>query len=183
MSDFETAARPYAKAIFELASEEGKLQEWQDCLQMAAVVASDANMLAMFESPSMLAKDQVSLFSSVVDSIDKAPAASDDFNRLLALLAENRRLAALPSISIAFEGLKQASEGKIDVQVRSAQEMSDEQRDDISKSLAKRLGKEVNINSEIDETLIAGAIIQAGDLVIDGSVRGRLAKLATALNK
>ena len=69
------------------------------------------------------------------------------------------------------------------MQVRTAQKLSAKQQDAMAKSLAKRLGKEVSISSEVDESLIAGAVIQAGDLVIDGSAKGRLDKLTTVLNK
>ena len=183
MSNFETAARPYARALFELASSEDKLQDWQDMLQIASVIAADQSMLAMFELPSMLAKDQVKLFLSVVTGVDKKIGSVADFKNLISVLAENHRLAALPAISVAFETLKQEAEGKIEVLVRSARALTVKQQDQISKSLAKRLGKEVSITSEVDESLIAGAIIRAGDLVIDGSARGGMDKLTTALNK
>ena len=183
MSDFETAARPYAKAIFELASEQGKLQEWNDRLQLAAVIASDVEMQAVFHSPSMLASEQAELFLSVCAAVKDAPAASDEFKSLITLLAENDRLVSLPAIAVNFETLKQAAEGKVEVQVRSALKLTDKQQDDIAKSLVKKLGKEVSITTEVDESLIAGAIIQAGDMVIDGSARGRLDKLTITLNK
>ena len=182
MSDFETAARPYAKAIFELASEESQLQEWQDRLGLAAAIAADEDMRAIFESPSMLASEQSELFLSVVTATDKVDV-SDDFKNLVALMAENGRLAAFPAIATAFETLKQDAEGKIEVRIRSAQKLSAEQEQQISTSLAKRLGKEVSISTEIDESLIAGAVVTAGDLVIDGSAIGRMEKLTIALNK
>lgn len=183
MSDFETAARPYAKAVFELASEQGKLESWDDSLQAAALIASDAQMQALFHSPSLLSGEQVDIFLSVFSAIKDAPEANDDFKNLISLLAENGRLASIPAISINFETLKQAAEGKIEVQVKSAQTLTGEQQDNIAKSLVKKLGKEVTITAEVDESLIAGAIIQAGDMVIDGSARGRLDKLTVALNK
>jgi F-type H+-transporting ATPase subunit delta len=108
---------------------------------------------------------------------------NDEFKNLISLLAENGRLAAIPAIAINFEALKQAAEGKIEVQVKSAQKLTGEQQDAIAKSLVKKLGKEVTITAEVDESLIAGAIIQAGDMVIDGSARGRLDKLTVVLNK
>lgn len=183
MSDFETAARPYAKAVFELASEEGKLQEWLDSLQVAAVIASDADMRAVFESPSMLAAEQAEIFISVYSAVSDAPDASDEFKSLISLLAENGRLASIPTMAITFESLKQEAEGKVEVKVRSAIELTKKQQDKIAKRLVKKLGKEVSITTEVDDSLIAGAIIQAGDMVIDGSARGRLDKLAIALNK
>jgi F-type H+-transporting ATPase subunit delta len=99
------------------------------------------------------------------------------------LLAENDRLAALPAIAESFDVLKRDAEGKIEVKVRSAQELTDKEQEKIAKSMARRLGKEVSITTEIDETLIAGAIVTAGDLVIDGSASGRMDKLSLALSK
>ena len=183
MADFDTAARPYAKALFELASEEGSLQHWGDSLQVAAVVASDVDMQAMFELPSMLANERCELFLSVISAVKDAPKMSTEFKNLIALLAQNGRLSALPSIVATFESLKQEAEGQIEVVVRTAQKLSAKQHTAGAKSLAKRLGKEISITTETDESLIAGAIIQAGDMVIDGSARGHLDKLTTVLNK
>jgi F-type H+-transporting ATPase subunit delta len=181
MSNFETAARPYARALFELASEESKLQQWQDNLLQAAAIASDPDMLAMFEQPAILASEVTELFLSVTAAAGLE--VDTDFSNLIALLAENDRLAALPAINLQFATLKQEAEGKIEVTVRSALELSAEQQDKIASSMAKRLGKEVSITSEIDASLIAGAIVSAGDLVIDGSASGQMQKLTIALNK
>jgi F-type H+-transporting ATPase subunit delta len=181
MSDFETAARPYARAIFELASDEGHLQAWQDRLELAASIAADDGVSALLQRPAMIPGELAGLFRSVMQG---AGVESDgDFDNLISLLAENGRLAALPAIAELFETLKQEAEGKIEVRVRSAQELSGEQQQRIADSMAKRLGKEVSITTEIDDSLIAGAIVTAGDLVIDGSASGRMDKLAVALNK
>ena len=180
MADFDTAARPYARAIFELASDEGKLQQWQDNLELAASIASDPDMLATIEQPAILAGELATLFQSVIEG---AGIADPDLNNLIALLAANGRLAALPAIATVFATLKQEAEGKIEVQVRTAQELSAEQQDKIAASMTRRLGKEVSITTEIDSSLLAGAVITAGDLVIDGSASGRMEKLAIALNK
>ena len=183
MSDFETIARPYAKAIFELASEEGSLVAWLDRLTAAAAIADDAGMQTMLDMPSMLPSEHVELFLSVYTGIDGAEKASAEFKNFIGLLAENGRLSALSAIAAAYEILKQEADGKVEVQVTSAQALTQKQKDEIAKSMTKKLGKEVSITSDVDETLIAGAIIRAGDLVIDGSVLARLDKLSTALNK
>ncbi len=181
MADFQTAARPYARAIFELASDENKLQSWQDSLQLAGVIASDDEMQALFSQPALLPGELAELFLSVVEGA--GGEIDDDFRNLVALLAENDRLGALPSIATNFETLKQEAEGNIEVRVKSAHELSDKQREQIARSMSKRLGKEVTITTEVDESLIAGAIITAGDLVIDGSASGSMHKLALSLNK
>ena len=181
MADFETAARPYAKAMFELAQDENKLDQWQERLSLAASVATDADMKAFVEQPAVLPRELGELFLSVVTA---AGLESDnDFDNSIRLLAENSRLAALPAIAAQFAVLKKEAEGEIEVQVRSAHELSAEQQQNIADSMAKRLGKKVSISTDIDDSLIAGAVITAGDLVIDGSASGRIEKLSLAVNK
>ncbi len=181
MADFETAARPYAKAMFELAQSEDKLDQWQERLSLAAAGAGDADMKAFVEQPAVLPRELGELFLSVVTA---AGLESDnDFDNTIRLLAENSRLAALPAIAAQFAILKQEAEGEIEVQVRSARELSAEQQQNIADSMAKRLGKKVSISTDIDDSLIAGAVITAGDLVIDGSASGRIEKLSLAVNK
>ncbi len=181
MADFETAARPYARAMFELAQSEDKLDQWQERLSLAAMVATDADMKAFVEQPAVLPRELGELFLSVVTA---AGLESDnDFDNTIRLLAENSRLAALPAIAAQFAVLKQEAEGEIEVQVRSARELSAEQQQNIADSMARRLGKKVSISTEIDDSLIAGAVITAGDLVIDGSASGRIEKLSLAVNK
>lgn len=181
MADFETAARPYAKAMFELAQDEGKLEQWQERLTLAAAITIDADMKALLEQPAVLPRELGELFLSVVTA---AGLDSDsDFDNAVRLLAENSRLAALPAIAEQFAILKQEAQGEIEVRVRSARKLSAKQQDSIAASMAKRLGKKVSISAEIDDSLIAGAVITAGDLVIDGSASGRIEKLSLAVNK
>jgi F-type H+-transporting ATPase subunit delta len=181
MSDLDTTARPYARAIFELASEQDRLQSWQDSLLLAASIAADDAMHGLLHQPALVASDIAEMFREVMKAA--GAEANPDFGNLISLLAENGRLAALPAIAVQFETLKQEAEGKIEVKVRSAQELTAEQQQRIADSMAKRLGKKVSISTEIDENLIAGAIVTAGDLVIDGSASGRMEKLTVALNK
>lgn len=181
MPDFDSAARPYARAVFELASEEGKLQQWQDNLMVAADVALNEDMQAVFDQPAMLADQKADIFLSVMTASAAEPG--EHFSNLVKLLAEKGRLPALPTIAVAYEELKQQAEGQVEVQVRSAQPLTDAQSQKIADSLKNKLGKDVSISVEIDESLIAGAVISAGDMVIDGSAKGRMEKLAIALNK
>lgn len=183
MSDFETAARPYSKAIFELASEQDTLTFWSDVLGLASVVASDEGMQALIASPSMPRTQLATLFVSVLQSAEGAPEINKEVENLVGLLTENDRLSGLPHIATGFEILKQEALGAIEVQVTSARKLTAKQEKEMAKNLKTRLGKEVRITAEIDQSLIAGAIIKAGDLVIDGSARGRLNKLTSTLNK
>jgi F-type H+-transporting ATPase subunit delta len=181
MSDFQTTARPYARAIFELANESSSLAAWSDTMTAASAIAIDDDMQGLFKLPAMLASEKAEVFLSVYVAV--RGEATGEFKSLINLLAENGRLEAIVSICEIYETLKQEAEGKIEVQVTSARELTDAQQSEISESLVKRLGKQVLLTTNIDESLIAGAIIHAGDLVIDGSARGRIDKLSTALNK
>jgi F-type H+-transporting ATPase subunit delta len=96
-------------------------------------------------------------------------------------MAENGRLEALPDVCAEFLLLKQEHEKEITVEVTSATELSDQQKADISSKLEARLERKVKLNCSVDETLLGGVIIRAGDLVIDDSARGRLNRLSDAL--
>lgn len=183
MSDFETAARPYSKAIYELASEQDNLQYWSDILQLAAQVAADQDMQALITSPSIEDKQLSELFISIFSRVKGAPKFNEEVKNLIALLIENGRLLSLEYIYEGYEELKKAAEGKVEVKITSARKLTVKQEKAIASQMQKRLGKEISISAEIDQSLIAGAIIKAGDLVIDGSALGRLSKLTTILNK
>ena len=183
MSDFETIARPYASAIFELANEQGALNQWSDWLDAAAQISSDADMQALITAPTMTSAELADLFLAVMDkAVSEAQPMTDETRNMVRLLAENDRLLALSDIQGGFEVHKQQAEGAVEVQVVSARKLTAKQEKAMAANLKKRLGKEVSISSEIDKSLIAGAIIRAGDLVIDGSARGRLNKLTSLLN-
>lgn len=183
MSDFETVARPYSKAIFELANEQKNLSFWSEVLELGALIASEKEVQALVAAPSVLAQQVAELFVAVMSSAEGAPEITADVKNLISLLAENDRLLALPDIHAGYETYKREAEGAIEVQVTSAKKLTAKQEKEMAKNLKNRLGKEVTISTEIDKSLIAGAIIHAGDLVIDGSARGRLNKMTSLLNK
>lgn len=184
MAESTTIARPYARAAFEEAQATGKLAEWSAALQAAAAVATEKPMPTLLAVPKLSPADKAQLVLDLcADIVSKGgmgelPEASRNFIRLL---AENRRLSALPQIATIFETLRAEAEKTLSAQLISAFAISDAQRNKIAKSLKERLKRDVVLECAVDEALIGGAIIRAGDLVIDGSVRGQLAKLATAL--
>ena len=89
----------------------------------------------------------------------------------------------MPEVLTQFEELKAKEEESIDVEVLSAFELTETQVEEIKSTLNKRFDKQINIESSVDKMLIGGAIIRAGDLVIDGSARGKLTKLADTLTR
>ncbi len=178
MADITTAARPYARAVFELAKEQKRFDQWSDMLTFMAAVAHDPTMRALLESPK-LSRDQASeVFISVCqEHID------EQGQNVIKLMAENRRLALFPEVAAIYEHMRADAEGKIEAVVTSAEALTEDQTNAIVVSLKKRLGREVSLSARTDPSLLGGAVIRAGDLVIDGSIRGKLEKLATVLSR
>ncbi len=176
MSELTTAARPYARAAYDIANTHSEQQQWTDMLAFMAAVSYDPKMAALLNSPGLSQAQSAEMFISVCG--DKVDQRAKNFVKLL---AENDRIKLLPEIAALYEHYRAEAEGSIDAEVISASETSDAQLTKIADALKKRLGKEVRITSKVDPTLIGGAIIRAGDMVIDGSVSGRLTKLSTSL--
>lgn len=175
MSDLVTIARPYAKAAFDFAVEKNALDQWGQMLAFAAEV-SKHNEIAEILDGSVTANKLSEIFIAVCgDQLD------EHGQNLLKVMAANGRLKALPAVFAEFVVLKQEHDKTVDVDVTSATELSAEQIKDITSKLESRFERKVKLNCSIDETLLAGVIIRAGDLVIDNSARGRLNRLSDAL--
>jgi F-type H+-transporting ATPase subunit delta len=176
MAEKSTIARPYAEAVFALAKEQSKLKDWSEMLQAAALVTSNEDMQAMISNTNV-SKDQVaSLILDVCGS-----KFSGEGKNLIKLLAENRRLSLLGEIAAQYEALRAEEEKTIDAEVISAFEVSAAQQKQIAEKLKARLGREVSLSCRVDSTLLGGAVIKAGDLVIDGSTKGQIQKLSIEL--
>jgi len=176
MSELTTAARPYARAAFDIANKNGEQQQWTEMLSIMAAIAYDPTMNALLDSPGLSQEQSAEMFIKVCE--DKVDQRAKNF---IKLLAENGRVKLLPEIAALYEHYRADAEGSIDAEVISATETSEAQLEKIAAALKTRLGKEVRVTSKIDPTLIGGAIIRAGDMVIDGSLSGRLNKLSTSL--
>lgn len=176
MSELTTAARPYARAAFDIANKHSEQQQWTDMLVFMAAVAYDPTMTALLDSPGLSQSQSAEMFISVCE--EKIDQRAKNF---IKLLAENDRIKLLPEIAALYGHYRAEAEGSIEAEVISASETSEAQLTKIAAALKTRLGKEVRLTSKIDPSLIGGAIIRAGDMVIDGSVSGRLTKLSTTL--
>ncbi|KRW61020.1 F0F1 ATP synthase subunit delta [Pseudomonas sp. TTU2014-080ASC] len=176
MAELTTLARPYAKAAFEYAQAHQQLANWSAMLGLAAAVSQDDTMQEVLKAPRLTRTDKATTFNEVCG--DKFDAQVRNF---IQVLAENDRVALLPQIAELFELYKAEQEKTVDVDVISAFALSDEQQDKLAKVLSARLSREVRLHAAEDASLIGGVVIRAGDLVIDGSVRGKIAKLAEAL--
>jgi len=176
MSELSTAARPYAKAVFEMAHAENDLSGWSETLSLLAAIVSNDTVKQALEVPESSSQNKADVLVSVCG--DKL---SDKAKNLIRLMADNDRLLLLGDVEKQFESLKAESEGTVEAIVRSAMSLDDSQQNRIAEALGKRLNRKVNVVCVIDETLLGGAIIQANDLVIDGSIKGRLDKLSQVL--
>ena len=173
MSQALTLARPYARAAFAIAREAGSLASWSDALAFSARVANDPGVAALLGNPNLGRAEAVSLLLP-----EPADAA---YGRFLELLADARRLSTLPEVSGLFEALRAEEEKVVKARVTSAAELSADEIEKLAASLRKRFGREVEITTVVDASLIGGAVIDAGDVVIDGSLKGKLSRLHTAL--
>ena len=176
MAELTTLARPYAKAAFEYAQAHQQLANWSAMLGLAAAVSQDDTMQRVLKAPRLTSTEKATTFVEVCG--DKFDAQARNF---LSIVSENNRMELLPEIADMFELYKAEQEKSVDVVVTSAFAVNDEQQDKLAKVLSARLGREVRLHAAEDASLIGGVVIRAGDLVIDGSVRGKLAKLAEAL--
>ena len=174
--DATTLARPYAEALFARAQETGALDGWSGVLELLAAVAQDPAMARAITDPLLDRDDLIKLILDIGGDQLNAEAQN-----LVQLLVENGRLSVLPEIAALYEQLKAESQQVLKVHVRTAYKISKDQEQQIAASLKRKLGLDVTITSELDKQLIGGMHIRAGDLVIDGSIKGKIEQLANEL--
>jgi F-type H+-transporting ATPase subunit delta len=176
MAELSTLARPYARAAFEYASS-GDLAIWSQELAVASAVAGTEKMVEVLSSPSLTSDQQAATFIEVCG--DELSAKTKNF---IKVLAENKRLSLLPQIAALYEEFKANREKSVEVEVSSAFELDAQIQEKLATALSGKLERDVNMSTIIDKTLLGGVVIRAADVVIDGSIRGRLNKLAEAMN-
>ena len=177
MADLTTLARPYAKAAFEIARENNDLTNWSNMLSLAANVSSNNTVKSAISSPTLTADAQAAILVNLCgEELDQKG------KNFISLLAENKRLTLLSEIAEIYEILRASEEKTIEVELTTAHETNPEVTEKLATALKNRLQREINLTSKVDASLIGGAVIRAGDTVIDSSVRGKLRKLAEAMN-
>jgi F-type H+-transporting ATPase subunit delta len=175
MSELTTIARPYAKAAFDFAIEANTVENWLEMLVFAAEVANDATIKEYLSGGASVEQAQ-DIFLKVCDV-----QLDSNGQNLIKVMAENQRLLVLPQVAAQFSELKAEHEKTISVDVTSAVELTAEQETTLGAALEKRLARKVKLNCKIDANVVSGLVIKAGDMVIDGSVRGKLNRLATTM--
>jgi F-type H+-transporting ATPase subunit delta len=187
VADNNTVARPYAQAAFEVAQESNALAELSESFAAAKALLEDGQIAAFLSRPKLSDEERLTflqgLFAETVGEGSVFAGGSQHGTNFMKLLLENGRVAVLPEIADHFAALKANVENSVDAVVTAAAPLSQAQEQEIISSLKNRLGREVKLTTEIDENLIGGAVIRAGDVVIDGSLRARLEGLAHSLIK
>jgi F-type H+-transporting ATPase subunit delta len=182
MSGTSTIARPYAQALFEIATRDGSLAGWAQTLSALAETVGDENASVFLSRPDLDNEVRTGFVSSVAEELGAPDLLGTDHGQnLLRLLAENDRLSALPDIASRFEALKAMAENTIRVTLVTATVADEDVAKRIATALETKLGRTVELEQEIDDGLLGGAVIRAEDMVIDGSVKTRLQKLADSL--
>ncbi|MCK9530871.1 MAG: F0F1 ATP synthase subunit delta [Gammaproteobacteria bacterium] len=176
MAEITTIARPYAQAVFKLAAEQKALKRWSEMLGLAAAVATDPEMAKVIDSPRLTGEQVLDIFFAVCG--DKL---NDAGKNMVRVLADNGRLNLLPEVAALFEIERAQAEGTLEAEVVTAMELTESQKKELAAALKKRLGREISLNVKVDGSLLGGAIIRAGDMVIDGSAVSRLDKLGSEL--
>jgi F-type H+-transporting ATPase subunit delta len=174
MAEATTIARPYAQAVFEIARDEKSFDKWSDNLAMIAMVVNDAKFYQILGNPKIPNAKIAELLLAVCGS--KISGLGTNF---IKILVTNGRIKVAPQIAAIYEELRAEAEKSIGVDIVSAQPLSSEQQDKLASALRDRLKRDVHLHCRVDEAIIGGAIIRAGDQVIDGSVSGQLSRLVS----
>lgn len=177
MSNVTVLARPYAKAAFDLAESDGAAAGWNDMLVLTSSLVSEESVQDLLYSPKVSQSQLVEIISDAAGE-----AINSKFRNFLAVLAENKRLPLLPDITDLYQRLREEADKLLRVRVVSAFELEEDQATRMKAALARRFDREILLESEVDGSMIGGAVIYAGGQVIDGSLRDRLTKLSNSLS-
>jgi F-type H+-transporting ATPase subunit delta len=176
MEQLNTVARPYAKAAFEFAVENKKIPFWFDWLQSAAVIVSDPQVEKILIDPNISIEQILNLLFSLLEK-----KLDEHGKNFLRLLATYRRLQALPEIAKLFSKFRGDYEKTADVRVVTAFDLTEEQEKKLTEALHKKLQRKIKLFCEVDKSILGGAIVHAGNLVIDGSGRKKLEQLRNCI--
>ncbi len=178
MLENATIARPYATAVFELAQETGQVEAWSAMLGLLSLVVSDNSLRALIANPKVSRAQLQELVFDVCG--EELSGAGQNFVKVL---VQAERLQYASYVKDLYEQMRAAAEGKVEVEVVTAYTLDERQQAGIADTISARLGKQVTVRTSVDETLIGGAVIRAGDSIIDASLRGRLGELRNELSR
>ena len=176
--DATTLARPYAEAIYRRAEQTQQFASWATILEDLAQVLADTSLQTVLSNPGMTRDQKAELMLAIMGD-----ELSQEGKNLVLLLAHNVRLALLPEIQVLYKQYQAAAQGTIEVDLATAYALEAEQQTQLASALQARLGRDVDLHNRVDDSLIGGFRLRAGDLVIDGSVAGQLKQLSKAISK
>ena len=176
MADNASIARPYAKAVFDLAQETSSYESWASALEQLATISQDDSFSALVNDPRVDSVKTAELMADLAKDV-----LPEGGTNLINLLVQNDRLSALADIQQQFGDLVAKAQASVNAEVVTAMALTDEQKSSLAAALEARLGLKVELEETVNADLVGGAVIKAGDLVIDGSAKGRIEKLTTAL--
>lgn len=180
MSESAQVARPYAKAVFEIASAAGTVQRWSSLLNALAAITRDKQMMAAVKNPHFTAEKLQQIIQDTLKAMSFSELSEEE-QRFITLLLSRHRIELLPLIATFFDELMSAAESTIEMMVSSAHPLNDGQKKALEKALAQRFGRRPALNFEVREALIGGILVQAGDQVIDASVSGQLTRMMNSV--
>ncbi|AAF83956.1 F0F1 ATP synthase subunit delta [Xylella fastidiosa] len=173
MSQALTLARPYARAAFAIACEKGKCMQWSQALTFSAQVANNPIAAALLCHPQIDHEQAAALLS---------PEGADPaYVRFLEVIAEAHRLDVLLQVAGLYEKLRAEAEHVIKAKITSAIELAPNELNNIVTALKKRFDCEIEVTTGVDHSLIGGAVIDTGNVVIDGSIKSKLTRLQASL--
>ena len=169
------AARRYARAIFELATEEGEVDEWSRRLSLVRDLLSDPRVAAVLTNPTIDVNRRMEMISAAPHELD--PEATN----LARLLIESHRVRQIGGVAEEYESLADAAAGRVRATVTTAVDLDPEERGHLVDQLSQRLGKEVRLSTAVDKRILGGLKLQYGDHLIDASLATRLQQLRRRL--
>jgi F-type H+-transporting ATPase subunit delta len=181
VEEISTLARPYADAAYDHAHATASIEAWSKQMAGLAAIAADAGLAAALIDPRLKREQHAEIVLGAAS--DLGLSLGEGVQNLVRVLAENQRLSVMPEIARQFAQRRAADQKLTQVDITSAMEMDAASQEQLAEALRQRLGTDVNVQVQVDPSLIGGAIVRAGDLVIDASVRGRLAQLETVLRR
>ena len=173
-------AQRYATAIFEIAKENKGLRGLETSLnELAAALEESADLRDLISSPIYSRSEQEAAIGAVAKQMGVAPVLV----KALGLMAQKRRLFVVPQLIAALRDLLAEDRGEVTAEVVSATELTQAQTEKLAATLAERVGKTVNVNATVDESLIGGLVVKVGSKMIDTSIRSKLASLQNAMKE
>lgn len=181
MKDIQTIARPYAKALFELALKHQNLKQWHDALNVLRLTIEDGQMQKLIGHPEVTESMLVDILLDVVGKQPESKSMHEMVKHALEVMADNHRLAVIPEVCHQFEALSAEHAKTCSGTVFTSVALDESQLQRLAAGLQKKLNKTVHLTQVVQPELLGGARVQIGDMVIDGTLRGRLQRMYQSL--